>query len=84
MPPLNGVVHRWHFPSGAVEARAVAESCRNLIASGVSARDILVLLSNQRILLQPLVAEFRNEGIVTSRPVHRAFSTRRPADWCRR
>jgi hypothetical protein len=57
-PPLAGVVHRWHFPSGVAEARAVAESCRDLIAAGISPRDILVLLSNQRALLPGLDAEF--------------------------
>src|SRR5438093_12286258 len=27
-PPLTGIVHRWRFPSGAKEAKAVTESCR--------------------------------------------------------
>jgi DNA helicase II / ATP-dependent DNA helicase PcrA len=45
IPPLNGNVYRWRFPSAVVEARAIAGSCRDLISSGISARDILVLLS---------------------------------------
>jgi len=57
-PPLAGVVHRWRFASGVAEARAIAESCRDLIAAGVNPRDILVLLSNQRALLPSLAAAF--------------------------
>ena len=72
-PPMTGVVHRWHFSSGAAEARAVAQSCRDLIASGISARDILVLLSNQRVLLPLLDTAFQNAGVAYEPPATEGF-----------
>jgi len=72
-PPLVGVVHRWHVPSGVAEARAVAESCRNLIAGGINPRDILVLLSNKRALLPGLDAEFRSAGVAYEPPRAEGF-----------
>lgn len=62
-PPLTGILHRWQFPSGVGEARAIAESCRDLIASGIGPRDILVLISNQRALLPLFDSEFQNAGV---------------------
>jgi DNA helicase-2/ATP-dependent DNA helicase PcrA len=47
-PPLEGHTHFWRFSSGAEEARAIAESCGQLIAEGLPPRSILILLSNQR------------------------------------
>lgn len=49
-PPIPGQVFRWSFPSGIAESRGVAESCRDLIQAGLSPNDILILLSNTRIL----------------------------------
>ena len=37
-PPVPGAMHLWRFVSGAAEGRAVAESCRDLIAAGVRLR----------------------------------------------
>jgi DNA helicase-2/ATP-dependent DNA helicase PcrA len=62
-PPLSGILHRWQFPSGLGEARAIAESCRDLIASGINPRDILVLISNQRVLLPLFNIEFQNAQV---------------------
>lgn len=72
-PPLTGVVHRWRFPSGINEARAIAESCRDLIASGTSPRDILVLISNQPALLPVLDAEFQTAGVTYEPPRAEGF-----------
>jgi DNA helicase-2/ATP-dependent DNA helicase PcrA len=55
------------------EARAVAESCRDLIASGINARDILVLISNQRALLPFLRTEFQNAGVAYEPPRTEGF-----------
>lgn len=49
-PILQGHVFRWRFPSGVAESRAIAESCRDLIQAGVTPKDILILLSNTRVL----------------------------------
>jgi len=62
-PPLQGVVHRWSFPSGVAEARAIAESCRDLIQAGINPRDLLVLLSNLRTLGPSLATEFQTAGV---------------------
>jgi len=72
-PPLAGVVHRWTFPSGLAEARAVAESCRDLTASGIYPSDILVLLSNQRVLLPGLSAAFKEAGVAYEPPRSEGF-----------
>lgn len=68
-PPVPGVVHRWHFASGIAEERALAESCRDLIQAGINARDILILLSNQRVLGPILASEF-NAAAVPFEPPH--------------
>jgi DNA helicase-2/ATP-dependent DNA helicase PcrA len=49
-PPEPGVVHRWKFQAGNLEAQAIAESCRSLIGSGVPASEIMILFSNKRDL----------------------------------
>lgn len=63
IPPLQGMVHRWIFPRGIAEARAIAESCRDLIQAGINPRDILILLSKIPTLEPPLAAEFQSAGV---------------------
>jgi DNA helicase-2/ATP-dependent DNA helicase PcrA len=53
-PQLTGLVARWIFPSGVIEAQAVAQSCRDLINAGMLPRRILILVSNKNILLKQL------------------------------
>ncbi|MEX2212322.1 MAG: ATP-dependent helicase [Gaiellaceae bacterium] len=62
-PPVAGLLHRWRFPSGRAEATALAASCRDLLAAGVPAREILVLISDRRALASELVAAFDEAGI---------------------
>lgn len=57
-PPVQGVVHRWRFASDRAEAKAIAESCRDLISAGMNPREIMVLLSNQNALGKVLYEEF--------------------------
>jgi DNA helicase II / ATP-dependent DNA helicase PcrA len=47
-PPVQGRMLRWRFQRAQLEARAIAESCRDLIAAGMPAREILILISNTR------------------------------------
>ena len=47
-PPVQGRVLRWRFQRAQLEARAIAESCRDLAAAGMPAREILILISNTR------------------------------------
>lgn len=53
-PPAPGIVHRWTFSTGLVEATAVAESCRALIHAGISPDDILILPANQHAMSHAL------------------------------
>ena len=50
-PPLSGIVHRWRFSHGDQESKAIAESCLSLTKAGLSPSDILILISNKRVLL---------------------------------
>jgi len=47
-------VHRWRFPRDWEEAQAIVGSCRDLIAGGVPARELLVLISNKRVQIPML------------------------------
>jgi len=48
-PPVPGTVHLWNYMNSNQEAQAIAESCRDLIAAGMSPREILILVSNHRL-----------------------------------
>ncbi|GIL06877.1 MAG: DNA helicase [Betaproteobacteria bacterium] len=80
-PPLTGFTRCWQFPSGVAEARAIAESCRALIAAGITPRDILVLLSNQQALLGGLDAEFQSAGVAYEPPRAEGFLDSRAGRW---
>lgn len=62
-PPVAGRLHRWRFPSGQAEASAIASSCRDLLAAGVPAREILILISDRRALASAITAAFEDAGI---------------------
>lgn len=62
-PPVPGIVHRWRFASFRSEARAVAESSSSLIAQGISAKKIMILISNKRALLPTLIQELENANV---------------------
>jgi DNA helicase-2/ATP-dependent DNA helicase PcrA len=72
-PPVGGVVHRWRFATASAEARAVAESCRDLIASGMSPHDILILVSNQRALGSLLMQELNSVNVSFENPREDGF-----------
>lgn len=48
-PPVAGTVHRWRFPRDTNEARAIADTCRDLIRAGLPPREILILLSKRSL-----------------------------------
>src|SRR5260370_3452423 len=54
LPAVAGVVARWRFPNATCQSDSIAASCQTHINAGVSPRDILILLSNQRELLPGL------------------------------
>ena len=72
-PPVPGNVHRWRFNSSQAEAKAIAQSCADLIAGGILHREILILLSNQRALARPLIDELEALGIPAEHPREEGF-----------
>jgi len=62
-PPVAGRVFRWMFVNGLSEATAIAKSCRELIASGLPADEILILLSNRRVLEGPIASALHAEQV---------------------
>lgn len=67
-PPALGKVHRWHFGTAAAEARAIAESCRDLVAAGVAPREILLLINDRKALNRDLFAGFESVGVAFEPP----------------
>ena len=64
-PTVPGVVHRWRFKSAKAEADALAETCRALTEppDGMAAKDIFVLMSNQRLQAGLLYEAFEQAGV---------------------
>jgi DNA helicase II / ATP-dependent DNA helicase PcrA len=71
-PPVPGRVHCWRFQHATAEARAVAHSCRDLIAAGTNPRDILILLS-KKSLSNPLLTELEAAGVPAEHPREEGF-----------
>ncbi len=67
-PPVSGSFYVWRFNTGVEEARAVAQSCHDLIAAGIVPKDIVVLLCNTRVQLRLLEQEFQTAGVEFERP----------------
>lgn len=72
-PVEPGIAHRWRFPSGATESRAIAESCRDLIAAGMHPREIMILLSNTRATLPGLRQALEAAGVPYQSPRAESF-----------
>ncbi len=77
-PPVPGTVHRWRFATARAEARAIGESCRDLIAAGVGPRDLLILLSNQRVLGTMIMEELTTAGVQYEAPRSEGFIDSEP------
>ena len=73
VPPVHGIVHRWIYPNGYDEARGTAVSCQALINAGIRPRDILILLSNKRILRQPIEEALEDFGVAFEGPNVESF-----------
>lgn len=69
-PPVYGEINSWAFSTPEDEARAIAESCRNLIDCGFEGREneILILISNRRIQLDILREALRVAGVPHAAP----------------
>ncbi|RLB88268.1 MAG: hypothetical protein DRH50_15520 [Deltaproteobacteria bacterium] len=64
-PPVQGQMMVWSFQSAQEEARAIAQSCQELINAGMAGREdeILILISNRRVQLDILAQELGNLGL---------------------
>jgi DNA helicase II / ATP-dependent DNA helicase PcrA len=72
-PPVSGVVHRWRCATAVAEADLIAESCASLVAGGLKASEILILLSNQREQLQLLLGALQSRGVDALPPPSEGF-----------
>jgi DNA helicase-2/ATP-dependent DNA helicase PcrA len=73
-PPVNGVAACWRFSDAQAEAKAIASSCRELIAAGMPAREIMVLVSNQRALAKDLYDAFEAAGVPYDPPKDEGYA----------
>jgi DNA helicase-2/ATP-dependent DNA helicase PcrA len=64
-PPVQGQIMVWSFQFAQQEARAIAESCRELINAGMAGREdeILILISNRKVQLNSITQELSNLGL---------------------
>ena len=77
-PPVSGIVHRWRFGSSQTEAAAIAASCRDLIAAGVSPDQIMILLSGVPTLGRALTEALQVAGVPFRPPRPTPFSDTAP------
>ena len=70
MPPVQGWMMVWSFKTAQDEARAIAQSCQELINAGMAGREdeILILISNRRVQLDILAQELGNLGLLYDPP----------------
>ena len=64
-PPVQGRMMVWSFQTAQAEARAIAQSCQELINAGMAGREdeIIILISNRRVQLDILGQELGNLGL---------------------
>ena len=69
-PPVQGRTMVWSFQTPQEEARAIAESCQELISAGMTGREdeILILISNRRVQLDILAQELERFGLPYDKP----------------
>jgi DNA helicase II / ATP-dependent DNA helicase PcrA len=65
-PAAGGIVHRWRFTGGQVEAQSIASSCRDLIQAGIDPKEILILLNNRGALEEEIVTRLLAAGVPVS------------------
>jgi DNA helicase-2/ATP-dependent DNA helicase PcrA len=64
-PPVQGQLLVWSFQTAHEEARAIAQSCDELIRQGMAGREdeILILIANRRVQLDLIAQELGNLGL---------------------
>lgn len=76
-PPEMGIIHSWRFRSGVREARAIAQSCAELISQGCALKDIMILISNTRSQLKQITDELDAIPLAYESPRAEAFTDTR-------
>jgi len=76
-PPEAGVIHAWRFSSGIREARAIAQSCAELISQGLAPKDIMILISSTRSQLRQITKELDAIPLAYESPRAAAFADTR-------
>lgn len=72
-PVEHGIAFRWRFPQGATEVRAIADSCRTLIAADIPPREIMILISDTRALLPSIKQALTRAGVAFESPRGESF-----------
>lgn len=72
VPPVQGFFQCWRFQNQRDEFSAIANSCRNLINSGMSGQEseIVILLSNRKLQLEQLTRALDEQSLPYSPPVN--------------
>jgi superfamily I DNA/RNA helicase len=75
-PAVGGTLRVWSFPSEQDEARAIAESCQQLINAGIAGQEdeILILISDRGLQLQLIAQELGNLGLPYDPPPGEALT----------
>ncbi len=65
VPPVQGKLLVWSFHNAQVEAQAIAQSCQQLLQSGMAGREdeIVILIANRPLQLDILTQELGNLGL---------------------
>jgi DNA helicase-2/ATP-dependent DNA helicase PcrA len=76
-PPVQGRMLVWSFQTAQEEARAIAQSCQELLNVGMAGREdeILILISNRRVQLNILAQELGNLGLPYDTPRDAALTS---------
>ncbi|QLA20852.1 ATP-dependent helicase [Desulfolutivibrio sulfoxidireducens] len=64
-PPVQGQMLAWSFRNGQDEAKAIAESCHQLLNAGMAGMEdeIIILISNRKVQLDLIIQELANFGL---------------------
>lgn len=77
-PQVLGQIYRWQFQDGDQELRAVISSIASLLNQGFTPKDIMILLSNLKIQLKPLIDQLTRAQIPFESPREKNFFDTKP------
>ncbi|HKZ03443.1 MAG TPA: ATP-dependent helicase [Pyrinomonadaceae bacterium] len=70
-PPVQGSMKVWAFQTATEEAAAIAQSCGQLIVSGIAGQEdqIVILISNRKLQLEMITQALTNAGLPYDAPM---------------